>query len=331
MPTRMLILVVVIVLVALNPPSLSAKGGAKPPSPPPDPAIAYLENGNLMVANDDGSNQTLVLAAARGINISAPGWSPDGTALVFSSNIAGPGVYTIQIDGTGLTKIAALNGSTASTPPVWSPVPAADGHYKIAFDDRPRNGDGSLGLNEDIFLVNPDGSGLENLTQSPDIYEASPTWAPSATRLAVWDIGDQNGILEDIVVLDLGVADGGLEITGEINLTSEADVPGGLLNDASLSQPKWAKLHDKIIVRVRAAPELNGGSDLADLWIIDLADPANPTNLTQTPDVYENHASWSSDDARIVYGVGGLFVRPAGGSGSASRIVRSGGFPDWRR
>ena len=41
--------------------------------------------------------------------------------------------------------------------------------------------------------------------------------------------------------------------------------------------------------------------------------------------------SWSSDDARIVYGVSGLFVRPADLSGGASQIVRNGGFPDWRR
>ena len=38
-------------------------GGGKPPPPPADPAIAYvdLRKNDLMVMNEDGSNQTLVL------------------------------------------------------------------------------------------------------------------------------------------------------------------------------------------------------------------------------------------------------------------------------
>jgi Tol biopolymer transport system component len=283
-----------------------------------------------MVANEDGSNQKVVLAAGPFISYSRPSWSPDGTALVFESNIEGDGIYTVGIDGTGLTKIASLN--SGSSTPIWSPVPAADGEYKIAFWDLPRNEDGSLGPKTDIFLVNLDGSGLQNLTNTPDVYEAFGTWAPSATRLAVWSIGTEDA-LQDILVLDIGVGIDGLEVTAELNLTSEADVPGGLLNDVWVDLPSWAKTQDKIVVRVRAAPEVNDGSDLSDLWIIDLADPANPTNLTETPETGETHPSWSTDDAHVVFhlGVGGLYVLPTDGTGSASQIVSRGGHADWRR
>jgi Tol biopolymer transport system component len=260
----------------------------------------------------------VVLAAGRGISHVRPNWSPDGTALVFRSNIEGPGIYTIRIDGTGLTKVVGLNGGISE--PAWSPVPAADGEYKIAFSDRPRNEDGSLAPNADIFLVNPDGGGLQNLTSTPLVYEANPTWAPSSTQLAVWDVGEENVVHNDILVLDIGLGTDGLEVTAELNLTSEADVPGGLLNDAQLRLPAWAKTQDKILVDAREAG----------LWIIDLADPANPTNLKQAP---ATRASWSSDDTRIVYDEGtfGLFVLPTDGTGSPSAIVSNGYLADWRR
>jgi Tol biopolymer transport system component len=250
---------------------------------------------------------------------------------VFRSNIEGPGIYTIRIDGTGLTKVVGLNGGISE--PAWSPVPAADGEYKIAFSDRPRNEDGSLAPNADIFLVNPDGGGLQNLTSTPLVYEANPTWAPSSTQLAVWDVGEENVVHNDILVLDIGLGTDGLEVTAELNLTSDADVPGGLLNDVWVDLPSWAKSQDKIAVRVRAAPEVNDGSDLSDLWIIDLADPANPTNLTQTPETGETHPAWSSDDTQVVYhvGFGSLYVLPTDGSGTASQIVSRGGHADWRR
>lgn len=324
--------------LALGPSPLAAKGGGqgKPPpdpEPPADPAIAYIRTGSggkgygdLMVANEDGTNQTVVLAKARQQIISRPCWSPDGTALVFASDIQGPAIYTIRIDGTGLTKITDVNWSPGSTPPVWSPVPAADGEYKIAFGDHPRNEDGTLAPNNDIFLVNLDGSGLQNLTNTPDVYEAFPTWAPSATRLAVWDIPNAPvDALSDIIVLDISLGTGGLEVTAQLNLTSDADVPGGPLNDTSVALPSWAKSQDKIIVRVV-------DSGWADLWIIDLADPANPTNLTQTAEIYESHPSWSSDDAHVVYHIGGsLYVLPADGTGSGLEIVSSGAHADWRR
>jgi TolB protein len=297
-------------------------GGGEPPA---DAAVAYLKGGDLVVANSDGSNESLILAADRGVNFSRPGWSPDATRLVFASNIEGRGIYTIRIDGSELTKIVAMNGSTGAARPAWSPVAAADGEQKIAFDDRPLNPDGTLGGNADIFLVNLDGSGLQNMTETPDSYEGQPSWSPDAERLALWDVGGS-----DVIVLDISLVSGALAITDSMNLTSDADVPGGLLNDANVRQPDWARSAGKIVVTARI------GSNLADLWLVDLADPANATNLTQTPDVAEGYASWSADDTQVVFRIdakrnSGLYVRETDGTGGAVRFAKNGAFPDWRR
>ena len=59
-----------------------------------------------------------------------------------------------------------------------SPVPAPDGDYKIVFSHL--TGDGS----RDLYVVNPDGSGLQNLTQTPDVDDGgAATWSPDATRI----------------------------------------------------------------------------------------------------------------------------------------------------
>jgi hypothetical protein len=179
--------------------------------------------------------------------------------------------------------------------------------------------------------VNPDGSGFQNLTSSPDVYEACPEWARSATRLAVWDIGDENTLHDDVLVLDLGHDSEGLVVTAELNLTSEADVPGGPLNDAGVRNPSWARGQDMIVVNVRSSDPDVGG----DLWIIDLADPANPANLTATPELSESHPCWSPDDTRVLCHAsgtaGGIFVVPADGTGSPVRIVSNGFQASWRR
>lgn len=38
-------------------------------------------------------------------------------------------------------------------------------------------------LPSDICLINPDGSGLTNLTNTPNISEQSPSWSPDGTRI----------------------------------------------------------------------------------------------------------------------------------------------------
>ena len=69
--------------------------------------------------------------------------------------------------------------------------------------------------------------------------------------------------------------------------------------------------------------------------MIDLADPANPVNITNTPDSEESFPTYSPDDLSVAFSKNGrkagIYVMDAEGLGSMSRIVSRTGQPDWRR
>ena len=299
----------------------------KPP-PPPDPAIAFQAEKNfswydLMVMNADGSNQRLVLEGAKRIGHQDPSWSPDGRQLVFFSNgLQGRGIYVINPDGTGLQKIVATNDFVGS--PAWSPVPLADGQFKIAFTDAPA---GRQDL--DLFLVNLDGSGLVNLTNTTGAIEFHPTWERFATRLAAKVYPDLPVTqLPDLIVYDLGFVGGSPAITDQTNLTAS-----GAFQDATIDRLDWATTQDKIAVGIFLP-----GQDSMDIWVFDLANPTNPVNLTNTPTIGENMPNWSPDDSKTVFVVNNasIYVMNADGSGRTKIATRSKNVfafeePDWRR
>lgn len=335
--TRLLLLTVVTALGFVGSPTLAGKGGNGKPGggggdPPADPAIAFLDDDALVVVNADGSNRTVIL---EGGSKGWPSWSPDGSQLAFRSDIEGLGIYVVDVDGNGLRKVIAKNTRFGARVD-WSPVPAADGRYKIAFSDQVAGSAPSS--HNDIFLVNLDGTGLVNVTNTPDASEFDPAWSPEADRLAV-DLAISGPW--DVLVCDLGLVNGRLAVTGTLNLLSDTDVPGGPLNDPDVADVvlrSWAKTQDLLVVQVYSAT-LNG-SDQADLWVIDLADPADPVNITNSPGRGEERgASFSPDDSAIAYysrdNPRGIHVMPLDGSEASTVIVRAKGLrvsaPAWRR
>ncbi len=106
-------------------------------------------------------------------NAGSPSWSPDGAKIVFWGRESGGGptaIFVINADGTGMTDIMQNAGG-----PAWSP----DG-TQIAFD-----------RSDQIYLMNPDGSGVVQLTDSPGRSSGS-AWAPDGSRIAFISNRDGN-------------------------------------------------------------------------------------------------------------------------------------------
>jgi hypothetical protein len=105
---------------------------------------------------------------------SFPSWSPDGTELVFSfSRLSGgaSSLYLVHQDGSGLRGLTSCEHPTClqDSEPAWSP----DG-TRIAFV-----------RNEDIYVMNADGSGIQRLTHATTpLGVGQPSWSPDGRQIA---------------------------------------------------------------------------------------------------------------------------------------------------
>ena len=119
----------------------------------------------LFVENVDGTGlrQITPYGLSNAHDVFSAHWSPDGTQIIFSSTDGR--LYTVHPDGTGLApiKLQTSTGRYFAFEPDWSP----DG-TQIIF---------CMVINgqEDIYTANADGSGVRQVTNTPD-FENGPDW-----------------------------------------------------------------------------------------------------------------------------------------------------------
>ena len=184
------------------------------------------------------------------------------------------GIFAVNPDGTERTELTRAHFEYRDASPAVSP----DGdrvvfqRFQDTYFDRP---------DDDLWLVGTDGTGLQNLTDSPSVFEGPPAWSPDgskiafATEEAIWTISQDGSEKRRIA-------------------------------DGSFGTPAWSPDDSKIAFT-------RGG----DVYTMD-ADGSGIVRLTDDP-ATDSSPDWSPDGSKIVFdsrrdGKGGIYVMNADGS-----------------
>jgi len=149
-------------------------------SPGGDKIAFYRKNSNnaieqIWVMNADGTGQTQI---TNGTDDVSPVWSPDGTKIAFlrrdSIYSSKYSIYMVNADGTNCVNLVSSFSIYLGN---WYPLTWSEDGSQLAFVSN------QGGSDNEIFVVNVDGTGLTQLTDNT-VDDSQPVWLPRSALSA---------------------------------------------------------------------------------------------------------------------------------------------------
>ena len=255
--------------------------------------MLFYDFNNVWIMDDDGTN-ALALGLPADLSFD-PSWAPDGKRVLFNSyrGEAQPSIYVMNPDGTGVTRITNPPASTGDIRPVafgkrvaFMRYGATATIYRVNLDgsdlvaiapgQQPASAPGGAKLafvdNGDILEYNAATGLIRNLTNTPAVSEADPSYSPNGKQIAFASGQIGGNALNTISVM---LADG----TAVTRLIwSGAD---------SYALPKWSPDGKRIAFSLTAS-----GTYASDIHVMNL-NGSGVTNLTNSPTVAEQLTAWA--------------------------------------
>ncbi|MEP6769279.1 MAG: S9 family peptidase [Acidobacteriota bacterium] len=176
-------------------------------------------------AEMDELERTVSLMAKIG-NASSPSFSPDGKRIAFVSNLGGlPQVWTVETAGGYPQLVTAFDDPVGFVE--WSP----DGAW-LAFTLAPGGG-----MNEQVYLIRPDGSGLRRLTDGGKETNRLGGWSHDGKLLSLGS-NRRSGAAIDAYLFDVDA--------GTTRLVTENRGIGGF---SDISRDRKRALLDRLVSR----------------------------------------------------------------------------------
>ena len=132
----------------------------------------------LFTVNVDGTGMTPLTTSVNGSRDDDPSWAPDGSKIYFARTVADTApmywrsqIYSINPDGTGLTKVSNDPGN------LYEPTVSPDGKKIAVTRNTKPSADGAH-----IYTMNTNGTGMAQLTDGWT-GDGSPAWSADGKKL----------------------------------------------------------------------------------------------------------------------------------------------------